>query len=91
MRNPWGRGVEWKGDWSDLSHLWTPELKKQLGWANQNDGLFFIGLTDYLTHYRATSVCFAEANNLHSHKSFNMEARKTLFLSFTMQNKINLS
>jgi len=27
MRNPWGK-VEWKGDWSDASDLWTPELKK---------------------------------------------------------------
>lgn len=28
MRNPWGHGVEWKGDWADNSHLWTNELKK---------------------------------------------------------------
>jgi hypothetical protein len=28
MRNPWGHGVEWKGDWSDNSKLWTEDLKK---------------------------------------------------------------
>ena len=27
LRNPWGHG-EWKGDWSDCSPLWTPELRK---------------------------------------------------------------
>ena len=26
LRNPWGSG-EWKGDWSDSSSKWTPELK----------------------------------------------------------------
>jgi len=26
MRNPWGQG-EWKGEWSDNSPLWTPELR----------------------------------------------------------------
>ena len=68
MRNPWGRGVEWKGDWSDNSTIWTPELKKQLGWTDAEDGLFFISLNDYISHYRATSVCFAAMNNLHSTK-----------------------
>lgn len=29
LRNPWGH-QEWKGDWSDKSSLWTPELRKQL-------------------------------------------------------------
>lgn len=29
LRNPWGR-LEWKGDWSDQSPLWTPELRRQL-------------------------------------------------------------
>jgi hypothetical protein len=26
LRNPWGK-VEWKGDWSDSSKLWTTELR----------------------------------------------------------------
>ena len=29
LRNPWGH-QEWSGDWSDSSHLWTPELKDML-------------------------------------------------------------
>lgn len=28
MRNPWGQGgMEWNGDWSDKSPLWTEEIK----------------------------------------------------------------
>ncbi len=82
MRNPWGKGVEWKGDWSDHSGLWTPDLKQKLGWTDAEDGLFFISLNDYLSHYSNTSVCFVSLRNFHSNKIFNMENRKTLYLSF---------
>ena len=32
MRNPWGQGgMEWNGDWSDKSPLWTETLKVRCG------------------------------------------------------------
>ena len=47
IRNPWGHD-EWKGDYSDNSYLWTPSLKKECGWKDDNDGIFFMPFTDYL-------------------------------------------
>jgi calpain-15 len=41
MRNPWGSG-EWKGEWSDKSDRWTPELKKMFNWKDADDGEFFM-------------------------------------------------
>jgi calpain-15 len=41
LRNPWG-GSEWKGDWSDNSRLWTPELKQQVGLKATEDGVFYM-------------------------------------------------
>lgn len=82
MRNPWGSGVEWKGDWSDHSPIWTPDLKQKLGWTDAVDGLFFISLSDYLSHYSSTAVCFSAAENVHSNKLFDMTNRKTIYLSF---------
>jgi len=49
LRNPWG-DFEWKGDWGDDSDLWTPALKKQLGWTDVNDGTFWMCLNDFI-HY----------------------------------------
>jgi Calpain family cysteine protease len=90
MRNPWGTGVEWKGNWSDHWSMWTPELKKQLGWTDAVDGLFFISLNEYLSHYSYTSVCFSAATNVHSGKVFDMKTKKTIYLSFTVKKRINL-
>ena len=47
IRNPWGHD-EWKGDYSDNSYLWTPSLKKECVWKDDNDGIFFMPFTDYL-------------------------------------------
>ena len=41
LMNPWG-DHEWKGDWSDKSPLWIPQLKQQLGVRDADDGVFFI-------------------------------------------------
>ena len=41
IRNPWGHH-EWKGDYSDHSPLWTQSLKEEVGWINEEDGIFFM-------------------------------------------------
>ena len=55
LRNPWGH-LEWTGDWSDKSSLWTPLLKKKLGYVDADDGSFFMSFEDYLSYYRSTTI-----------------------------------
>ena len=66
LRNPWGSG-EWQGDWSDKSPLWTPALKKEVGFVDGDDGIFFIELEDYLRHFSWTSVCVENNDAKYSH------------------------
>lgn len=56
IRNPWG-GTEWNGDWSDGSALWTPELKKELGWSRSDDGKFWMNLKDFCKNYDEVVIC----------------------------------
>lgn len=49
MRNPWGR-YSWKGDWSDGSSRWTPELREQLMPQGSDDGVFWISFDDMLKY-----------------------------------------
>ena len=56
MRNPWSE-VEWKGDWSDGSYLWTYDLKQKLGLETKDDGIFFISFEDYAKFFYMTTIC----------------------------------
>eukprot|EP00455_Lapot_gusevi_P000170 TRINITY_DN10070_c0_g1_i7.p1 TRINITY_DN10070_c0_g1~~TRINITY_DN10070_c0_g1_i7.p1 ORF type:complete len:371 (+),score=73.41 TRINITY_DN10070_c0_g1_i7:336-1448(+) len=56
LRNPWG-SFEWKGDWSDDSDKWTPQLRRQLNVVNSNDGVFWMSYSDFLQYFRSISVC----------------------------------
>lgn len=56
LRNPWGKG-EWKGDYSDKSSLWTSELKNRVGWADKDDGIFFIKFRDFTQNFDGVTIC----------------------------------
>jgi calpain-15 len=47
LRNPWKEG-EWNGRFSDSSDDWTPQLKKDLGWSDANDGIFWMTFEDMI-------------------------------------------
>lgn len=49
-KKPWGH-KEWKGDWSDLSDMWTPELKQSLNVQNVDDGMFWISVNDFVHEF----------------------------------------
>jgi hypothetical protein len=57
IRNPWGE-MEWKGDYSDKSRLWTPELKEKFGWTDIDDGAFWMSIEDFIHYYDITSICY---------------------------------
>ncbi|WPH00465.1 Hypothetical protein R9X50_00329400 [Acrodontium crateriforme] len=50
LRNPWGE-VEWEGDWSDGSKLWTADMMTKLKHTFGDDGVFWISYKDFLKHF----------------------------------------
>ncbi|XP_054155045.1 calpain-D-like [Oppia nitens] len=65
LRNPWGCH-SWNGDWSDLSPLWTPSLRRRLQpnddtntetVADNSDGCFWMSYRDFLQYFNAVDVC----------------------------------
>ena len=39
--------MDWKGDWSNDSTKWTPEIVKLLNFEKKDKGSFWISLKDY--------------------------------------------
>lgn len=60
LRNPWGH-IEWNGDWSDESPLWTEENRRKFNaHHNNDDGLFWMDYFDFIKNFEAVFVSKVE-------------------------------
>jgi len=62
IRNPWGRGCDWQGPWSDQSEEWeaNPEVAKALDYKNLSDGKFWMDFDDFCRCWSRVFVCRKE-------------------------------
>ena len=67
LRNPWGR-EEYNGAWSDGDRRrWTPSEKAQRGIPEDDDGMFYINVEDYLEQMDVTFINYDTSNWAHSY------------------------
>lgn len=72
LLNPWGQ-YEWKGiifykvgRWSEYSDVWSQELREQLNFQKADDGMFWIGIEDYVQNFGNVCVCKYDKNYVSS-------------------------
>ncbi|CBH08939.1 calpain-like cysteine peptidase, putative [Trypanosoma brucei gambiense DAL972] len=61
LRNAWGRGSEWNGDWSDGDEKWEryPDVAVKCGYSNgESDGTFWMAWDACLRYFNGGGVCF---------------------------------
>ena len=57
IRNPWGK-LEWNGDWSSGSSLWTQDVKRYINPNfDEDDANFWMNFDDFTQHFNALHVC----------------------------------
>ena len=62
LKNPWG-DTEFTGEWSDYSKKWTPELKKQCDFVEENeDGIFYMSFKDFMKYYMLFDIAKIKEN-----------------------------
>lgn len=84
LRNPWGKG-EWKGAWSDSSHKWTPELKKQCNITEADDGIFHMTFKDAGKYFHDFAICHYRDDYVSSAKKFMTSPELPSIFTFTIQ------
>lgn len=63
LRNPWGKGGEWRGPWSDSSNDWLEhsQISTDLGVMQPgvfvNDGIFWMPWADFHQNFSTIDVC----------------------------------
>jgi len=57
LRNPWGDG-EWTGRYSDGSSAWTEDAKELTELKQEDDGAFWMELSDFAAYFACSAVCF---------------------------------
>ena len=83
LRNPWGQ-FEWKGDWSDESDKWTPELEAKLKLVkDSNDGTFWISANDFKDNFDSFEIC--KFNNNYKFIHFHKEEKDTEYHLFKVE------
>jgi len=72
IRNPWGDSTEWKGDYSDESPKWTPQMKKEANWTDEPDGTFWITIDDFIKYFNDLVCIYYKDNWLSSSIRFKL-------------------
>ena len=92
LRNPWGEG-EWDGNWSDDSSSWTEEYKKYFNYKKNNEGIFWIDITDYINNFDATYICYILYGAIVKNFYFEYEAyfKKPVVFNMKVKEKSKLS
>lgn len=60
IRNPWGNGTEWTGDWCDTDVKWKqhPDVARDCGFSAAPDGTFWMAWADVKKYFDGGGVCF---------------------------------
>ena len=89
LRNPWGEGgMEWNGDWSDSSPLWTAEIQRELGITDldTNDGSFWMCFSDFIKYFFSVNACLIRHVDMGTSKWF--ESRKKMSFSMSPEGEV---
>lgn len=62
LRNPWGK-FEFKGEWSDSDTKWTEEMRKTLNFVQEDDGLFWMSLKDFIYNFTNLDIVWDYKNS----------------------------
>ncbi|KRX05713.1 hypothetical protein PPERSA_09853 [Pseudocohnilembus persalinus] len=84
LRNPWGK-KEWNGDWSDKSSKWTEELKRQLYFTDEDDGIFWIKVEDFVKQFHYVTANYVKESYQYDSIKIPTKKNHSILLKFNIK------
>ncbi|KRX05712.1 hypothetical protein PPERSA_09852 [Pseudocohnilembus persalinus] len=84
VRNPWGN-KEWQGDWSDNSSKWTDELKQKLNFTNEDDGIFWIKVEDFIKQFQNVTSNYVNESYTYDSIKIQTKEKTSILLKFNVK------
>jgi len=98
LRNPWGTGRKWTGQYSDSdTENWSPELKAEVGAMDLGaEGVFWMSLQDIRKYFASITICpfrdgWAEARRVATWPASAVSGNQPAFLLESPKQEVLLS
>ncbi|EPY42995.1 calpain-like cysteine peptidase [Angomonas deanei] len=61
IRNAWGHGIEWNGDWGDNDERWSqyPDIAEECNFQKADDGTFWMTWEEVQKYFTGGGICFS--------------------------------
>lgn len=71
--------------------MWTPQLKKDAGVVDADDGMFYMDINDYQKIFAVTSICMTNDPSIYKHSSYyhSMLTSSSAFFKFSLTKDID--
>ena len=76
--------MEYRGLWNDKDNRWTPEIKAQVPYANEDDGVFFVEDKDFVKAFEAFTISYYSKDKHSSHYEVLNDNGKTREFTFEL-------
>lgn len=84
LRNPWGK-MEFKGNYSEKSEKWTTELKRKVGFAQAEDGMFFMTDDEFKNYFKGFSINYYHDEFLYTYETCDSGYNHAVYYQFEIK------
>ena len=84
LRNPWGKS-EFYGKFKKKDPIWTDELKTQLNYNRNDEGVFYMTYEEFSNWFQTFQVCYYHDNYELTSYKFRTKPQERLYFSFDIE------
>ena len=84
IRNIWNK-INWNGQYSDHSYLWTLDLKAQVGFTQVEDGVICLSYAEFKTFFERYTIAYYEDNWRYNYLDIESQPKHAEYVKFKLE------